>query len=61
MNNYDAIKGFTREEMAVFLRACYPHGQGWSYQELLAWLSKKDNISNDIKSQERKDFYELHG
>ena len=60
MSNYEIIKGFTAEKMAMFLRMAGLHIGGWSYQELLEWLSEPDNISKDM-TDKRLEFYEVHG
>ena len=60
MTNYETIKSMDINTMAMFLRMSGHHVGGWSYMELIEWLSKDDNISKHLTDDKRQ-FYEIHG
>lgn len=60
MTNYEFIKEMDSDTLAMFLRMSGHHIGGWSYMELIKWLSEEDNISKDL-TEEKKQFYEIHG
>lgn len=60
MTNLEYLKSLDVEFFAVFLRMAGHHVGGWSYMDLVEWLSQEENISKNM-TDERKAFYELHG